>query len=246
MLVAYYSCECDSRALFEGLSIADKPSFEQRLNAYNVVYLDMTEVIHAAGVSDAVPQISRMLIPELRSVVADAGVGSSDLDGELTSVLFDVTRRTGRKFVFVIDEWDAVYRLAKDDQKAQDDYAEWLRALFKGGTFTHSVVAGAFLTGILPIKKSGHQSAVSDFREYTMVRPGDYAPYVGFSTGEVLALCEAHGMDPEDMRRWYDGYDLQGAGHVYAPFSVIEACAHGKTGSYWVSTEAYESLRPYI
>ncbi len=79
-----------------------------------------------------------------------------------------------------------------------------------------------------------------------MVRPGNYAPYAGFTAHEVEALCEAHGMDLEDMRRWYDGYDLQGVGHVYAPFSVIEACAHGKTGSYWVSTEAYESLRPYI
>lgn len=246
MLVAYYSYECNSRALFEGLSVARTADFEQHLNAYNVVYLDMTEVIHAAGVGNTVPQISRMLLPELRGIVADAGVSNVEYGGELTSALFDVVQHTGRKFVFVVDEWDAVYRLAKDDQKAQDSYAEWLRALFKGGTFTDAVVAGAFLTGILPLKKYGHQSAVSDFREYTMVRPGNYAPYAGFTAHEVEALCEAHGMDLEDMRRWYDGYDLQGVGHVYAPFSVIEACAHGKTGSYWVSTEAYESLRPYI
>ncbi len=163
MLVAYYSYECNSRALFEGLSVARTADFEQHLNAYNVVYLDMTEVIHAAGVGNTVPQISRMLLPELRGIVADAGVSNVEYGGELTSALFDVVQHTGRKFVFVVDEWDAVYRLAKDDQKAQDSYAEWLRALFKGGTFTDAVVAGAFLTGILPLKKYGHQSAVSDF-----------------------------------------------------------------------------------
>lgn len=41
--------------------------------------------------------------------------------------------------------------------------------LFKNGNFTPSAVAGAYTTGILPIKKYNHQSAVSDFCEQTMV-----------------------------------------------------------------------------
>ena len=246
MLSAYYSAGCDSRHVFEGLAIARDATFERHLNAYNVVNLDMTEVIHAAGVRGAVEEVSRLLLPELRSLAPDAGQSDAGMGNELTSTLFDVARKTGRKFVFVIDEWDAVYRLAKDDQQAQDTYAEWLRALFKGGTFTDTTIQGAYLTGILPLKKHGHQSAVSDFREYTMVRPGDYAPYVGFTQEEVVALCARHDMDLADMRRWYDGYDLPKAGRLYAPYSVMEACAHGETGSYWVSTEAYESLRPYI
>lgn len=246
MLAAYYSYGCDSHPLFERLDIAGDGSYQQHLNAYNVVSLDMTEVIHAAGVRGAVDEVSRILLPELRQIVPQAGVANAGSGNELTSALFDVARETGRKFVFIIDEWDAVYRLAKDDQLAQDAYAEWLRALFKGGSFTDAVVQGAFLTGILPLKKYGHQSAVSDFREYTMVRPGDYAPYVGFTQDEVDGLCARYGMDPADMRRWYDGYDLPKAGRLYAPYSVMEACAHGETGSYWVSTEAYESLRPYI
>ena len=53
MLSAYYSAGCDSRHVFEGLAIAKDATFEQHLNAYNVVNLDMTEVIHAAGVHGA-------------------------------------------------------------------------------------------------------------------------------------------------------------------------------------------------
>ena len=148
--------------------------------------------------------------------------------------------------MFVIDEWDAPYRLAQSNTAAQNAYAEWLRALFKGNNFTDEAIAGAYLTGILPIKKYAHQSAVSDFQEYTMVDPASYAPYVGFTEAEVEELCAQHAMDLEDGRRWYDGYDLAGNVGVYAPFSVMRACLRGKTGSYWVSTEAYESLRPYI
>ena len=118
-----------------------------------------------------------------------------------------------------------------------------MRALFKSNTFTPEAVSGAYLTGILPIKKYNHQFAVSDFWEYTMVDPGEYASYIGFDEAEVEGLCAAYSLDPADVRRWYDGYEVAGVNHVYAPYSTMQACMRGKTGSYWVTTEAYESLR---
>ncbi len=42
MLCAYYDKSCDSRKLFENLKIANNPTFEQNLNKYPVIYLDMT------------------------------------------------------------------------------------------------------------------------------------------------------------------------------------------------------------
>ncbi|MBQ9001194.1 MAG: AAA family ATPase [Eggerthellaceae bacterium] len=246
MLVAYYSCGCDSASLFEGLEIAESGGFEEHLNKFNVISLDMTEIIQAHGVSNVVPAISRLLLPELRELVPHAGERHAREGIELKTALIDVVRATGRKFVFVIDEWDAPNRLAEGDRAAQDAYADLLRALFKGLTFTDLAIAGAYLTGILPMRKYAHQSAVSDFREFTMVLPGPYASYVGFTQSEVEALCERHGLDVDDVAYWYDGYELEGAGSVYAPFSVMRACSLGKTGSYWVTTEAYESLRPYI
>jgi hypothetical protein len=195
------------------------------------------------------------LLPELRALCSTAGEGSPDPSLELVSALADVVAATGRRFVFVIDEWDAPYRLAQGERAAQDAYADWLRSLFKNGTLTPFVVAGAYMTGILPIKKYAHQSAVSDFDEYTMVDPAQYAPFVGFTEMEVEGLCEEHGLDAEDVRRWYDGYDLPAFApgpadptHVgiYAPYSVMRACARRRTGSYWPSTETFEELRRYI
>lgn len=59
-------------------------------------------------------------------------------------------------------------------------------------------------------------------------------------------LCERHKMDFAHMRRWYDGYDLQGVGPVYAPNSVMESCRRHRFGSYWSQTESYTSLARYI
>ena len=45
MLCAYYDHSCDSRQLFADLKIAGDPSFEQHLNKYPVIYLDMTNFV---------------------------------------------------------------------------------------------------------------------------------------------------------------------------------------------------------
>ena len=248
-LAAFYSCGCDSRTLFEGLEVARHEGWDAHLNRLNVVKLDMTEIIELAGSTDVVPTLREVLLAELRDVIPDAGTRHVGKGSPLKDALWDVVKATGSKFVFIIDEWDAPYRLAKADKAAQDAYAEWLRALFKGLTFTPEVVAGAYMTGILPIKKYNHQSAVSDFREYTMVAPVAYAPYVGFTEGEVEGLCEEYGMDLADVKRWYDGYDLRGVGETYsifAPYSLMRACEAHATGSYWPSTEAYELISVYI
>ncbi len=254
-LAAFYSCGCDSRVLFEGRDVARQEGWDANLNAFNVLRLDMAGIMQAAEGADAVAAIAHAVLPELRELAPGAGSGASNKKSEVASALWDTVQTTDRKFVFVIDEWDAPYRLAQGNTAAQDAYADWLRSIFKNANLTAEVVAGAYMTGIQPIKKYAHQSAVSDFDEYTMVDPGQYVPYVGFNEHEVERLCAKRGLDLTDVRRWYDGYDLPAfdpapgePDHVatYAPYSVMRACARRRTGSYWPSTETFEELRRYI
>jgi hypothetical protein len=43
MLCAYYDRSCDSHALFDDFEIARDPSYEEHLNKYPVIYLDVTD-----------------------------------------------------------------------------------------------------------------------------------------------------------------------------------------------------------
>ena len=252
---AFYSCGCDSRALFEGLEVSRGEGWDENLNKYNVLRLDMADVMQSAEGADVVAAVTEAVTPELRELRPGAGSRAVGPKPLLASALWGAAKGTGRKFVFVIDEWDAPYRLAQDSKAAQDAYADWLRSLFKNASLTAEVVAGAYMTGILPIKKYAHQSAVSDFDEYTMVDPAQYVPFVGFTEAEVEGLCAERGLDLADVRRWYDGYDLPAFAPVpgdpervaiYAPYSVMRACSRRRTGSYWPSTETFEELRRYI
>ena len=80
----------------------------------------------------------------------------------------------------IIDEWDAPIREKKNPEE-QMRYLTFLRSLFKNSGTTSRTFAAVYMTGILPIKKDGSQSAISDFYEFTMLRPYYFSPYVGFT-----------------------------------------------------------------
>ncbi len=80
----------------------------------------------------------------------------------------------------------------------------------------------------------------------TILYPGKFADYTGFSEAEVSELCREGSLDYDDVKEWYDGYDFPGAGAIYNPYSVMCALESGKCRSYWGKTSAVESLKTYI
>ena len=240
MLAAYYSLGSSSHSLFSDLAIASESSYSTHLNAYNVIRLDMTDILQQG--EDVVAVTTELLQAELHEEFPD--VRTTEV---LTLSLLAAVRASGRKFVFIIDEWDAPVRECGETVSRR--YIEFLRSLFKNASFTAEAVAVAYITGILPIKRYNTQSAMSEFNEFTMLAPGEYAPYVGFTEVEVRSLCKAHDMDFDEARRWYDGYELDGLDRrwrIYSPFSVMRAMARRRFASYWTSTAAYDSLLGYI
>ncbi len=149
--------------------------------------------------------------------------------------LLGASELLGNKFVMIIDEWDAPVRERPETGKG---YFEFLRTLFKSSGTTDRIFAAVYMTGILPVKKDGSQSAISDFKEYTMIKPRKFGGYTGFTEAEVRRLCEEHHCDFEKMKRWYDGYSFRGAGSIYNPNSVMEAVRNDDFDSYWTLTSA--------
>ena len=247
MLAAYYDCSCDSHALFDNRKIAKSPDYERHLNQYNVICLDITGFISAARRQNiSLQEVPNMIVKALSDELMDMGFDVLP-DKPLTdNILRVVGGECGKKFIFIIDEWDAMIREAKDDSLAQKKYLDLLREWFKNGTFTPKAIAAAYMTGILPIKKDGSQSAISDFKEYTMLEPGEFAGHFGFTEDEVRKICNERDLDFECARSWYDGYTLGDQTSIYNPYSVMEAAEHHKFKSYWKKTSAAESLQTYI
>lgn len=248
MLSAYYSKGCDSKELFEGLTISKEHDFEEHLNKYDVIRLDMQLMIgEAVEMTRQNPEkslfqyIQMELADELHQYYPECIVTGIPL----SKALWNVYGASGRQFIMLIDEWDSVFRNFKHDLALQKEYIDFLRSLFKG-VVAEECIALAYITGILPVKKYGTESALNNFKEYTMIDADYLSEFVGFTETEVKNLCMQYQMDFEEVRKWYDGYRLNKEGHIYSPRSVIEAMKRRKYGSYWTSTETYESLKNYI
>ena len=249
MLSAYYSKGCHSERLFAGLKISRNEFFKVHLNKYNVIFLDIQwmygnalEEMKRNSSVKVVSYIQEQVISELRKEYPECVL---DTDISLPSVLAKINAETKEQFIIMIDEWDCLFREDKNNEKLQKEYINLLRGLFKG-TPSGAFLKLAYITGILPIKKYGTQSALNNFREHTMVSPRQMAEYVGFTETEVKAICKEHDIPFTEMQRWYDGYYFEKAGHIYSPNSVIEAVDSGEFGNYWSGTETYESLMTYI
>lgn len=239
MLAAYYSRGCDSRELFSKLKIAKADSFEKHLNQYHVIHINMANFIRRAETIDGVlAQLSKRIIHELHREFGD--VDCFDWN-DLLDVFGAIYADKKIPFVFIIDEWDCIFRVHKSDKEAQITYLDFLRNLLKD----QSYVALAYMTGILPIKKYGEHSALNMFTEISMTDPRDYAEFTGFTEDEVKALCQKYDMSFEETKRWYDGYQLKGIS-VYNPRSVVMSMTGHCFNNYWTSTETFEALRVWI
>lgn len=239
MLTAYYSCGCDSSDLFKGLQIESDESFQEHLNQYNVIVLNMQQFLIEADSGKVTEYLEQEVLEELHEEYEEILKGR---DIGLAAALRKIYAKTDKQFIFLVDEWDCVMRERQESEALQKQYLDFLRNLLKDQAY----VALAYMTGILPVKKYGQHSALNMFFEYSMTDQKALEEYTGFTEDEVKELCDRFDMDFGETSSWYDGYMFKKFQHVYNPKSVVEAMRCRDFSNYWTYTETYEALKIYM
>ena len=255
MLSAYYSKGYSGQNIFDKLEIANKPSYTEHLNKYNVIYVDMNSIdgrfdVYSNqkqkldGVTDIVDYFEYLIINELKS----SNEFSECLEKQqientgLLEALITITQELNTKFIFIMDEWDLIYREYRNNEVLQMKFIKLLKNLFKSDS-GQACFALAYLTGILPIKKYNSQSALNVFKEYNMLTPEPYETYFGFTEDEVAEIVKSPNctLSHQELKKWYEGYKLNGI-DIYNPNSVVSAVSDGKCKSYWSGTSSNEEV----
>ncbi len=256
MISAYYSKGCDSKELFDRFKISSEPSYTEHLNKYNVIYIDMNGIYeeflrskNKETIQDIVDYLLYKTVKELRSekIFLDIISNDPDLDDDnLPQIISEINAQTGEQFVFIMDEWDLIYREYGDNEILQKKFIDLLRGLFKN-TYCQKAFALVYLTGILPIKKYNSESALNNFREYNMLRPKPYEKFFGFTEEETEQIAKDHNNLPpfSELKQWYDGYNLNGTS-ILNPNSVACAIKDEECQSYWTNTAAFTPLMSLI
>ena len=257
MLSAYYSKGYVGQKIFDKLEIANKPSFAEHLNKYNVLYIDMNSIrddyiaytededLQVKGVTSIVDYLQYSVIEELKENKEYANILSESRKvgkKNLCSALNEICNQTKEQFILIMDEWDLICREYRNEPELLEKFIEVMRGLFKSDK-GQACFALAYLTGILPIKKYNSQSALNVFKEYNMLRPVPYEEYFGFTEEDVakivkLPQCK---INHQDLKEWYEGYKLNGK-DIYNPNSVVSAISDGICQSYWSGTSSNEEV----
>ena len=241
MLSAYYSKGCDSHRIFDQLKISKAEGYGDKLNKYIVIKIDMNSEYQEAGDKTAlIRTLEDTIQEEMRKEFPEIDILNED---SLAKSILKVYSETGEQFIIIIDEYDVLVR-EQVEESLLSEYLSFLSGLFKSETL-RSAIAFAYLTGMLPAVKDKIQGRLNNLEGYTMLEAGKFTEYMGFTEDEVKNLCVRYGMDFEECRRWYGGYDLDGF-EIYNPESVVKSMIKGEYGFYRSEILSHEIISDWI
>ncbi len=241
MLNAYYSLGCDSSELFKELNISKDQTYLKHLNKHNVIWIDMaslyTKLEHK---ENFVKELRNYLIMDLKNKFT-----SINFEGiRLEDIIINIKSSLNEKFIFLIDEWDVIFREQETNTKLCNEYVDLLRSLFKSSDVS-ACIDLVYMTGILPMKRYTTQSALNNFNDYDMIDSSPIETCAGFTEEEVKRLCLKYNRDFEEIKYWYNGYTLNKQA-LYNPKSVVMAILKNECKDYWTKTSATEAVANYM
>ena len=237
MISAYYSRGCDSHDLFETLKISKAEEYEDKLNKYNVIKIDLnSEYQNSRNKEKLISSLEADIVEEMKQQFPKCDIRIGD---SLANNILRVFTDTGETFIIIIDEYDVLVR-EQVPEALFNEFLSFLNGLFKSATL-RPAISLAYLTGILPIVRDKIQSKLNNFEEYTILDARELTEFVGFIPEEVENLCRQWGMEYDECRRWYDGYRQNGY-EIYNPESVVKSVYDKKFSNYWGKTSSYRVI----
>lgn len=214
MISAFFCKSADGSPIFDKLLIAESENYRQHLNSHDVISIDCSRMPESRSTyEDYIARIIKGLKEDLMREFPDLYL---DMSQAVWDILLTVFQKTNRRFIFVIDEWDALFHMPDIPSDKHQAYLLFLKNLLKDQVYSELV----YMTGILPIAKYSDGSELNMFVEYTMTVSRRFSTYFGFLDREVDRL--------------------------YNPRSIVCALTNNQIGNYWTSSGSYDSVFGYI
>lgn len=247
MVASYFGKAIDSSFIFEHLAIAESPRYREYINKYDVIYIDFSRLPENCQTYEE--YINRIKTGIKEDLLEEFPELELKEEMSLWDILAKIFQKTNRKFIFIMDEWDAVFHMSFISQKERQEYLLFLKNLLKDQVY----VELAYMTGILPIAKYSAASELNMFVEYNMATRERFSSYFGFSEEEVDKLFQIYSettirprITRQDLKIWYDGYCTASGEQLYNPRSIICALSDNQLGSYWTGSGPYDEIFYYI
>ena len=216
--------------LFEGLDIHDHWDWSIR---YPVVRIDFSN-----GDYGVPGHLQANVMEQLTAIERRAGIvgESATAPGRFAFLIEALHERAGQRVVVLIDEYDKPILDALEDPEIARANRNFLRGLYATIKFADAHIKFAFLTGVSKFSKVSLFSGLNNLIDITL--EPRYSALCGYTDADLDAVFapELPGLDRDEIRRWYNGYNWLGNERVYNPFDVLLLFLRRRFGAYWFET----------
>lgn len=269
MLENFFDVRKDSKALFEGLEIAQRQDLcNEWMNQWPVVFLSLKNV-DGLSFSDAYQQLvyeiallyqehdyllesealddqEKFIVRQLR----DRQAGKTDVMRAIQLLTRLLNRYYNKKVVLLIDEYDVPVAKA-NSHGYYNEMLDVMKGLMQALKDNQSL-RFAVITGCLKIAKESIFTGTNNFVSDTITdsRLNEYFGFVQSEVNQILKDADAE-EKADSIKQWYDGYHF-GDFDVYCPWDVMNYLRElqynpkAKPVSYWKNTSDNAIVRSFI
>ena len=222
-----------SEPLFRGLEVHDGWDWSRR---HPVVRLDFS-----GGNFRRPGFLEEHASAQIEDIGKRAGVGSGSAASppiRFRRLVEALSERAGRRVAVLVDEYDKPILDAMDDPDVARSNRDDLRGLYGTIKACDAQVAFTFITGVSKFSKVSLFSDLNNLTDITL--DPDYSAICGYTEEDVdtVFAAELPGLDRDEIRDWYNGYNWLGDERVYNPYDILHLFRSRRFEPHWYRTGA--------
>lgn len=158
-----------------------------------------------------------------------------DARSRFKRLILRLAEATGQRVVVLIDEYDKPILDRIEERDTALQIREVLKDFYSIIKDSDAHVRFAFLTGVSKFSKVSLFSGLNNLEDITLVPA--YSSICGYTDEDVDTVFapELPGLDREEIRRWYNGYNWLGTS-VYNPFDLLLLFRNRMFRPWWFET----------
>ncbi|MCB1921809.1 MAG: ATP-binding protein [Candidatus Competibacteraceae bacterium] len=157
------------------------------------------------------------------------------LSGRFHQLIQGACEQTGQRVVVLVDEYDKPILDNLTNRETALAMREGLKNLYSVIKDADAALRLVFLTGVSKFSKVSLFSGLNNLLDLTVSPP--YSAICGYTETDVDTVFapELAGLDREEIRRWYNGYNWRGE-PVYNPFDLLLLFSERQFRPWWFET----------
>jgi len=162
---------------------------------------------------------------------------NKSISGRFAALIKGAREKYGERVVVLVDEYDKPILDNISELSIAKELRDGLKNLYSVLKSQDTNLQFVFMTGVTKFSKVSLFSGVNQLKDITISK--FYSSICGYTDNDLQEHFSEYlaGSDPEEVKKWYNGYSWTGLESVYNPYDILLFLSEEKVfRNYWFET----------